>query len=841
MSRYRPFHRFELFDTDDTTTLVPAAGAPHSDPFKVEDRRNPSAGYQPYLGKISGRRGTMDLIEKSSDQGEMIVRLFDQKLRRGFLHRWGSAFFADAKGRMRGLGLLGQISLSTDGGRTFTVWWAGRVQSIKRANSYGWLDLVLRDISHDLDIDIFIGQPHSNITYAHSAIMLPNGFISGQGTYAGFPTTSKADYNVFQKFGAFGLLTFQGSGGPSDQNTMSPGFIDALGTPDSDKMTQFGPQQRQLDWSEGDFFGQGSRFGVWIAGGRLNLRSLRAVEDPATGSLLVTVLGVSELLTRGLAPNTGHTDYVALPSQDTAVTVYITWGGRMTKNVRFYVDDVHPMAFFRDLLDGEFSELAADGSTLWSIPYDATAFTNLIADTTIPDIRFIAEETWRLNEFVEKQLLKPFHLGYRIEGNTVVPIDMRLPSTISNVTPITDEMRDERVKPSWSYDRNTVVTGVEVSTYRDILVTDDRAPQRVIAAKSGPVRIYNPDTAARLGQRVIKLDAKTLRSAVGDLDQAQQRDAVIEGHVMRYWGELRGPFGNGAPITTLTLFRDTVLVDNLREGDLTLVEVDGIFDPATYILGGTRLCWIKSIEFDGLLARVTIQDVGENVVIPTPTLGTLGLETGNNLHGVTVPVTVASGTYPVQLDAAVTATSESTRPVEGSPLWVTRAIVDASETAVLRQFTSSVRVWVRGKSIGVEGAFSVDRLVLPSVWVFPAGTGRIDTTALGTPTSLSITPTPTIFLSSDVRAHWTNDDDTRRIELATAKSPPGTRTIRTIIAAGQTQLIINQYIVANTTYFFSVRHLDDLGGVGPWADSSDFTIPSGWGGGGWPVPTIAFA
>ena len=99
MPSYDPQYRLTIYapratDLTELTVLTPAAGAAHSDPFKVTTHPN-LAGWKPYLMPPPGlRRGRLDPLTKSVDVGALTFTLLDKRNTAGGsnLSRWVTTF-----------------------------------------------------------------------------------------------------------------------------------------------------------------------------------------------------------------------------------------------------------------------------------------------------------------------------------------------------------------------------------------------------------------------------------------------------------------------------------------------------------------------------------------------------------------------------------------------------------------------------------------------------------------------------------------------------------------------------------------------------------------------------
>src|SRR5213078_1242316 len=160
--------------------LTPAAGAVHSDPFRVTT--HPSlAGWKPYLQPPRGRRGRLDPLNKSVDVGELAFAIIDQRTTAGGsnLSRWVTAFLGDPNGNPQWMALRVFAEESLDGGTTWASFWTGSIQTARLLDKLRF-ELVTRDRRQDLRSQVFVGRPHLSAGGAMGAL-LPIGLSAAYG------------------------------------------------------------------------------------------------------------------------------------------------------------------------------------------------------------------------------------------------------------------------------------------------------------------------------------------------------------------------------------------------------------------------------------------------------------------------------------------------------------------------------------------------------------------------------------------------------------------------------------------------------------------------------------
>src|SRR3990167_5059220 len=171
-------------DATETAVLVPAAGAPHADEFKVASASG-VAGFQPYLDAPSHRaaEGNLNPLTRRLEVGEHTVELLSPKVGGVQAQAWVEAFLGNANGINRLSGVRALLEESTDGGDTTSTLATLRVADIERVGRKR-MRVSLRNAVNQLRADVFISTPHHSITYAFRDSLLPFGLPAAYGPYA---------------------------------------------------------------------------------------------------------------------------------------------------------------------------------------------------------------------------------------------------------------------------------------------------------------------------------------------------------------------------------------------------------------------------------------------------------------------------------------------------------------------------------------------------------------------------------------------------------------------------------------------------------------------------------
>lgn len=752
-----PVYRLTVFekrsvDPAESAALTPIAGAPHADPFQVASARG-VAGFQPYLDAIRGRRGRIDPLTRKTDTGQLVVRLLDKRTQDDNLHRWVTAFLGNENGAARLIGRLVRVEEDADDGAGFQPFFTGRVQDLRLGGKL-WYELILRDTAEELGRDLFTGRPASSAAYAFPPGVLPNdlthdfgGIAGAQAPLAVAMSLSVPEMSTTYRTGKLRFVStaFGGDGAiPDDWERLRvTTAVDSLAT----------------DLGQASTFAPGLLVGVYSRSGRVRVTRedtgatgefwLGEVDDvlhrranwfeyrehPSEKKWYVHAVGIREL-------DPSDADYMVLPEAGAMVRVEVIAREPASARSPIFIDDVHPVQLWQDLLDGKLGRLKGDGAPSWSIPYDSARFAELIADETFPRARFIIDEPWKLNAFVEEQICLPFGLAYRLdEDGEVYPIDMRMPSAVPAVPTIVDADLVAGESPGWSHERSSAITQFEVTYYSDRAITAEEltanaeerpsVPAGMIQSLDHPYIPFDGEGIADYGENGLRIDARGLRATVavdakgGEIGaDGQERLEKIQRQAAQLVADLSGPFGRGA-MTAQLVCRRRASTNDCYPGDWRIVDVDVLPDPASNLRGGNRLMRCIERREEGPRIHLTFFDAGPGTVALSPSLGSVTLITSLNRPALEVPVTLNAAGQAAVVQFACTDPSVAVRPAETSELWTFGARLTSSGTAGITDLPDGKRIWVRGRTVPQEASAPQ----LPSGWVFPSGAGYVDAAA----------------------------------------------------------------------------------------------------------------
>jgi len=821
----KPVYRMTVYaprtvDATEATVLTPRSGSAHSDGFKVATKAG-ITGFQPYMEMPRGRRGSIDPLTKKTDTGQLTVRLLDKRTTEGGSNavRWITAFLGDDTGRVQWSDCKVFIEESTDDGSTWNDYFTGRLTSTPvRRRLY--FDMVIRDFGQDLRQEAFVGVPDSSLTYAKVAPILPHALIDpfgGARTYHRLRGTfsSTRDEVVID-------TSYQNTADLNALTTAWPNIVrDGSGLElkrDESVRVVLKILTGARAGEEGEFtFGQGI--------GTVNDRGAAAIlgDTYLDGGVVRLKKFVIEEL------ESSHSKYLALPPDGVSVEFEVYVDGPPTEDRPILIDDVHPVQLWQDLLDGKFGTLDSSGNPLRPVGYDSSEFATLIADTSLPVCRFIITKPSELGEWVERNILQPNNLGQR-QGPTgdVVPVDMRLPSSLTGISTLDEDDLLDGGSGGWDpADSSTRITRILSHYWLDGTVDmKDIAEFGRPIPDAPPVGIVSRDDILEvvgagwdaLNDNPFTLEADGFRAfaneKVGKLDRVEW----IRRNLARLLSELRGPYGSGAATGEWTFTRASSVARATYPGDIVILDLDAIPNPSSNQRGGNRLavCTSRTDDFGLTLGFL---DLGPSTVATAPSLGTLA---GVAKHSIDVPVTLNGNGETVQLEFAITDTSTGTRPASDADSWRLAQDVDATGTVTIPRLPSGSRVWVRARTRVLDAGGAK----LPSAWVYPSGSGYLDTTALAAPSGVSVGS----LTGSTGTASWTNGESDYDVEvLLTLGGSPGSWSDDdriAILGAGTVGFGLRGLDGPSTQHTVGIRHRDRYGGVSTVAESTFSTTSS---------------
>jgi len=792
-------------DPTETTVLTPRSGAPHSDDFKVATRSGVT-GFKPYLFSPRGRIGRIDPLKKTTTTGQLSIEIGDPRNTAGGSNasRWVTAFLGDSEGRNQLNGCKVLVEESTDGGSNWNDYFTGRIHSpgLSGRTKYRF---IIRDMADDLNSDIFVGRPHSDITYASMAPLVPNYPLTGYGMM-------------------FGASVMTGTA------VVESMFSTTWAMLDSDHIARKFYNYIYDCWPEVGFLGtqislpysESVRVHLKITSGARSGEEGEFYFDGATtpipgvrkddaGHYRFVGCHLREL-------PSGDGDYLALPPDGVTIEFYIYCSDPPSKDLPLLIGSVHPVQLWKDILDGKFSRLNLDGTVTRSFAYDSSAFSSLIADLSIPPARFLITDIAEMNEWIEKNICEPFNLASTInESGQTVPIDMRLPSSLSGIPTLDSSDLYSDDPGSWEQSADSAITSAEITFYVDCEVPNKSAvdaPAGLIS--NSPVRIKSIQNLLHiqgigntdLNEEVLEIDGTGYRLTAYEYGADNvSRKIWLDRHLRGFLRSFGRPVGSGAAYARLN-FQRVADVISCRPGDLRIINVDHLPNPGTVQRGGNRLMRCVERE-DGPGITLLMLDMGLSEVASVPSATSPTQHSGDTKHAIDVAVTLNGSSEPVRVEIAITDTSTGTPPTSASGKWVYADTVTSTGTLTIERLPGNTRVWVR---LRTEPDFSVDQK-LPSAWAAPSPTQYVDTAAMTAPSNVGSANKT----ASTADISWTNGESGYDVEvLVVLGGVPGSWSdddVVAVLAPGTAGYTLKGLDGPSTQHTVGIRHRDPNGGV----------------------------
>ena len=727
-------------DPTEATVLTPPATAAdgtaraHADGFRVATVAG-VATYQPYLGTPTIRWGSINPVTGAADIGYCSVPIVDVRTGSGNAQRWVSAFLGDAQARSAMMGCRAVLEESTNGAAgPWSSVFVGRVQgrSLSDVLTYG---LEIRESAERLKAQAFVGRPHASVTYAWHGQLWPHwnalrvGTLEqGNGVMANVTGTGPWTLTDVQQvptrnlvsatFGAIGTAARPWS---TDRNiTIRRTYLDFSTT----TARQYQVRARS---------DSGLEYGV------TDIDFLRnAFYGPAPGQWRVTAMTLATLPVGTL----GYT--ASAPDRGGWRLVTSPWVAP-TPAVPLQITDVHPVTLWRDLLAGRFGVLDDAGAIAAArvVAVNSTMFT-AAESWALQPIRAIITEPVEMAEWIERSILLPNRLSYRVNGDgQIEPVRLSRLTSVAGLATVGDAAA--LAQPSWSESTDGALERLDVTARvveRDAgsFTTDGLldVPAFAVRVQDAPLLSALDARSADVSTQVLSVDAATWQTTTGESAD------VVTGHARRLATDLLQLTGTGLRTITVTVDRSVTV----RPGDWVIVQTTATPNPARNERGNDVLALCVGRSDEPMQRTLTLVDAGRTTAAAVPT--SLGGVT-QTTDTLTVLVTRNAAADDVELEYAITPTSVSTAPPDDDARWRAYQVVSANGTAAAARRPSHGRVWIRGRSAPSRGALVRQR---PSAWVAPTP-AFFDVTVLGTVSSLTATEdgaTETYDLA------WTNTD-----------------------------------------------------------------------------------
>jgi hypothetical protein len=789
-------------DPTESTPLTPVAGAIHSDNFKVATVSG-LTGYQPYLFLPQGRKGRIDPVSGKLDIGTMNFRLLDDRPgTTSNLQRWVTAFIGDSNGKavLRGCRAVVEESLdwnATTASGSWSPFVAGRITDVALDDVLTY-SITVSEPTQELSVPCFVGRPYGSATGVVLMGKLPKTFTGNYGpfqpdvTFTGVVSTSP-DWRASRR------LTFDAASQASPYNRIElmSGIWQAGGTYTLD--TPYDNYVLRLS------------SGSTVAEYRIPVepQGVLANGGGSDFSTLYTKVTAVDYIGMDVNAYFGTGSAVGLFPLGTSVTASIVPKSAISKTDPILISDVHPARLMKDLVQGYYGYMNSGSVPFPTMTVDDTAFTNLIADPTFPNVRFVIEKKAKVSDFIESQLA-PCGLGYRIESRNIsgsivpvfVPFDNRLPQTLGGLPTITDADVADYTSITWKV--GDPLVAITLTSYLETYTPP--SPNTTSQAADDSERFKSePMTATTLIPEALNANGTTLdvdlqgnrfianATGTGSFEDANLKMDTARTSIFKH---LESRFANGAHVASFKC-RRTSTVTGLKLGNWTLVDVDALPDPQTNLRGGARLMQVIEYSEDGPNISLRLIDAGVNVSTTPPF--NPSLTTNNSALYLTVS---ALQNQRVNIQTAPVSIGLS-RPADSSSLWLTQIPYTAPYSGSNIYYIGDMR-WGYTYHVRVRTESATGQQ--PSAWVsansasyaLPAG-----------PANLSVAVS-----ASRATLTWTNPATSGSGILVQMASPSSSAPQNVILLPASSTAFVSDPLStgsADNPYRFLLYYTDDIG------------------------------
>lgn len=807
-----------LYSSTDTTILTPAAGASHSDSFRIATKTGIS-GFLPYMEIPRGKRGSLSVPTQKLDVGTYTVDILDKRVSTSNANRWVSAFFGNVSGKMEIVGKKAFIEESTDGGSTWLPFFVGQIVDVSLGNALK-VSITIKDNVNYLKEKLFTEYPR--VDYGIYKTLVP-------------ATLSKTVTNE-QGNGVF----FRSTGINFDSLGKFPGIVDRaeliVSKAGLNDLRNIWPLELTNGRTQA-YFGLGGRTTDMRAliriGGTEYIFGVEFVTFPVNSNSTATppkIIAVT--IFPIIADDGGVGTFNDLPSGTISDGEFWLFTYNDKENGVFLVNNWDTI--LKDTLEGKFYQpMKVNGTFIptsilqyRSVAYDSGSIAAIMSSSNIPRPAFYVDKSVSAVEWMEKNLLMPYSVGYTMEPavissvpqcvlrffNTTAPVSASNLLTLGETDVVTST-------PSWNAARP--VNRIEVTHYTEV---ETRTTQDISEGSQqlihGTRTIENKTTILNElsvddGSETFEVDMNGLRAfsnIITPLSQSTWNQTDVDYRQRRVYDLARNilnRFKAGSPNIVVTTLRNAN-TNSMRVGDFINVELSVLPNQATHARGGTRIMQILSKYASGMNYEMELLDSGINQRMAAPTIGSLSSPA---IGTVSASVTTTENAV-VNVQYAAVDLSGS-QPPENSNAWVMASlstINNITKTIAFDNVPEGRTIYVRART---ESPYNED-LKLPSRWV---SGGSINLTNITTPSSVSVS---NITARSAVIT-WTNTNTRFPIDVYMA-SPAGvlTQRVATLPAGSTVYLASGLHLNTSTSHRVGIRYTDPYLGFGSFA-TADFT------------------
>jgi hypothetical protein len=817
---YKP--RSQQAGTAETDILVPRSGALHTDECTVWTL--PTAGtWKGYLRPVAGRRTSLNMTERTNDVGSIELEILDKRTGTDNAERWFAQFLVDSTGQFQLGSCLVEVDESLDDGCSWTRYFTGRIQTVRKSRQLTWL-INVRDMSDDLKREIFTGgPPHTSVTYAGLAPLIPHhntspfhAWPAGTGAPGTKAVAVGADLirvaaNNRNGFDRWNIITkkLQESSDVVTSRNLGPA-----------KFTQFEFKKKNMK--------------MWVRNtatldeGVFDLKKIYSYHDK------LHAIGFTYVLEEQTATAFNYATWASIGStgDDIEYKIYSTdaLGGQSA----VLIDDVHPVQLLQDIVDGYFGILSpTTGDPVTSLSR-GSSFSTLIADTTFPNITALVTSSSPLNKWVTENISIPCGLALiqNADGSVDV-VDVRPSGTAIGTLPtfVDADVIANEDGADVEFEVGDVVNCVDMKFYADIRLDDFFASRNQDSFPDVPpglfeevpqVLRYIPDDYISVedhGLRKKNFDFKTMRFTPGDYiipTLTLQYDYILN-HLRYFAGAYTSTFARGSRELTLKTRRTSVPVATTL-GSLRIIQVSTVYNPGAQLYSGQIVGRVleKTEDNETYTFRFSIESITATGVpatqtanpptISTPTLSSTIVVSGEMVNSI---VTLNAQSEYAETWMAITDIATTAAPASTSSLWTFGVRHTVSGTEIFGPVPHNSRVWVRARTPNIAQGGSTQ--LQTSGWVYPSGTGYVDTSTLTALSSLVVSN----ITGGSADITWAGGVDYENVQVLLAAGTVATFSASHVIASfpHPPRNYSLSALAISTVYTVGVARLDGAGGT----------------------------
>ena len=730
MTVHEPIYRARVYvspsvDPTETTLLQPIAGALHSEAFAIATAQG-VAGYQPYMAIPKGRRGRLDFQSKKSDIGSRTITLVDVMVDPSTstnAERWASQFWGDQGARTVLNGLRYEEDESLDGGLTWDRLYTGRITDVKTVGSLQ-VQVAIRDLMDQLDQDLFLTDP-IGVDYARRLPILPLGLTAPwnillpsaplligevSAPTTGQPYTFRCGQDLSNDRDMLGHIRIPAALANLSYRTDTL-FVGGR------KVFWFGPKIAQPPSAETR---NPPRVRVVAPGDVVSWWWLRALicepidtqhEDTTHWRPMVQYLDEAAELNGGTLP--------AWPAAGTDITWSIYHGSTAVTDVSpILIDDVDPVTFLADIVDGRFSRPhQITGDPIPLATRDPVSWATLAGQ--LPGVwRGLIKAKAPARTWTAEYICQLFQVGLTMNAlGECVLLDLRRGENADGLStiPASEIVSDPDAQSYQQSGKDAITRIIAPTDYVSQLDREEdfgRLTDQFPDVPPGMLRFEEvPDQYSAIGDlrtldfgdkpTTIRLNglAMVIRAGEGvDLTPAffgyHRR---VKTTTQRLVDDIFALFSHGPDYFTLVCRRVGV-AETTVVGTRRLVAGPKLPNPALNLRGGTRVGLCIERTENGPTVTLAFVGLGYGFAADPPTFPAPPDLLLDSCTSITVPITLNAAGDPVIIEWAATAIGDP-RPGDDDERWTYGARLTASGTATLTGLPSGSRIHLRVRSV----------------------------------------------------------------------------------------------------------------------------------------------